>query len=393
MANIFEYKPQLQYVLEDINSINNVRDQDIKIEEQFIRTLPSINLEKVKNNLSKLEKLEKEVSSTLKNISIKSDADLVDDSLNELISNQTDGDKYIDNKTITYNLYKDCKDNPLLKNIANEWERYHSDVDGVIEAEIYPYIEDLIEDNELIKLVIEDTLIYDKEFLTNEDLRVQELLEIESMIKSKKDLNKAYYKKNIDETRALRKNVELKNIKFNFRTNMYEVLNDLINESSDLIDTVSNEINSSTKKNLEEVYSLQSNELSKTIPDNNKLKLLLYQGFKDKRDKYFSMKKEKDIAFGSVVKKNTEKALSAYSRMYLDVAMPTVLDMGDKLISNELAPGITHVLSGIEDVVIKKEVMMVDFKNILKASNKKTKESLKLINEKDRSRRLYNNIR
>ena len=393
MANIFEYKPQLQYVLEDINSINNVRDQDIKIEEQFIRTLPSINLEKVKNNLSKLEKLEKEVSNTLKNISIKSDADLVDDSLNELIFNQTDGDKYIDNKTITYNLYKDCKDNPLLKNIANEWERYHSDVDGVIEAEIYPYIEDLIEDNELIKLVIEDTLIYDKEFLTSEDLRVQELLEIESMIKSKKDLNKAYSKKNIDETRALRKNVELKNIKFNFRTNMYEVLNDLINESSELIDKISDEINSSTKKNLEEVYSLQSNELSKTIPDSNKLKLLLYQGFKDKRDKYFSMKKEKDIAFGSAVKKNTEKALSAYSRMYLDVAMPTVLDMGDKLISNELAPGITHVLSGIEDVVIKKEVMMVDFKNILKASNKKTKESLKLINEKDRSRRLYNNIK
>ena len=395
MKNIFEYKPQLQYVLEDINSINNIRDQDIKIEESYIRTMPSISLEKVENNLLKIDGLEKEIGDVLKNVSIRTNEDLIDESLNELIDKLTDGNKYIVDKIITYNLYKECKDNSLLDNISKEWERNHSDINGLIEAEIYPYIQDLKEDNEIIKSIIENTLTYNKVSLNNQDLRTKESLEIENNIKTKNELKKEYSQKdiNIQKIRPLQRNADLINIQMNFRTNMYEVLNDLINESSDLIDTISKEVSSSTKKNLETFYSSQSNELSKTIPDDNKLKLLLYQGFKGKRDKYYSMKKERDISFGSKIKKNAEKSLSAYSRLYLDVTVPIVLDLNNSRISDDLAPGLAHVFSGIEDITSKKEVVMIDFKNILKASNRKTKEGLSLISEKDRARRLYNNIR
>lgn len=395
MPNIFEYKPQLSYILEDINTIDNISDKDIKVEEPYIRNLASIGLEAVDKNISRLNNIISEIDDSLRNYNIRNDSELVDPSLNELVQELNDGDKYLNEGIITYNFYKQSKDIPILSNITNEWERQGSAINGLIEAEVLPFADDVLKDNQLVKKVIIESLVYDKQFTNLKDLKEQEFLELENYIKLKNDLNKLYSQEEYDleSSRSMKKNIDMKNIKLRYTKQTSEIIKDYANESDNMISLMERMVNKTKQNKVETLYREQAEKLNHLVNDRNTAKFLIYQGFKEKYNKFYSMKEELKNSPDRKIKDLSAKSLITNSRLYLDIAMPTVNNIDNSEVGDDMAPAILSLLSGLEDILNKKDLYMLDLKNVLKTTNKKTKDALNLVDEKDKTRRLYKNIK
>ena len=89
MPNIFRYKPELKYILDDINTIDNISDEELKVEESYIRNRNSIALDLLEENIRSIGGLKSEIDKRLKNVSVKYKNRPVDESLHELVSTKT----------------------------------------------------------------------------------------------------------------------------------------------------------------------------------------------------------------------------------------------------------------------------------------------------------------
>jgi len=390
MPNIFRYKPELKYILDDINTIDNISDEELKVEESYIRNRNSIALDLLEENIRSIGGLKSEIDKRLKNVSVKYKNRPVDESLHELVSTKTDGDIYISEGSISYGLYKDCLEEPILSPIVNEWERYHTDINGTIEGEIYPYLLELEEDNMALKESIE-TLVGQVD-----NLKEKELLSLESMLKAKNERDKAFDEDDIDvdKIRKLEKNIDIKEAKIEMEKDIAKMAKQYARESKRNIDAMGDLLNKENQDNRNKMYADQAKKLKDGLhAPTDHTKLLVYQGFKTKRDSFYSKKRENKNLYSKTSKVNAKRAFCTNTALYSKIAIPALVDMSLGSDTMNLAPGIKTILDGIDDISKRKEASILNMKNVITANNAQISDHLREIDEKDRARTMYKNLK
>lgn len=396
MPNIFQYKPQLKYVLEDINTIDNISDSDIKVEESYIRNRGSIALESLESNIKRIDSLKSTVDKRLQGISIKYRNRPVDESLNDMVLSLTDGDKYVTEGIISYDLYKDCLNRPLVDSISKEWEKYHTDIEGIIEGELYPYIAIIEEDLNLMKDAIAKTSLRGKKFDNIEALKREELLSLEALIKKRSDRQDAYEEEDIDMTKIKKLEFEIGNKEAEQKMveSVSEIAIKYAKEVSKNIDKIEKLIDKKAqdKKNL--LYSEQASKIKdKFNIKKDNLNLIVYQGFRAKREGFYSKKQENSNLYNKKHKRDAQKAFYTNAILYSEVVGPAINEMNAKRVTEDMSPGISIVLEGIEDIINSNESSMLNLKNIVSASNRVVGNHIDEITDKDKARMMYRSLR
>jgi hypothetical protein len=129
MSNL-DYRPKIDYIPKDINTIDNVGGNPIygpKV-ESYMNNLTSDVIVQLSDNLNRIENIKSIIDDKLKNTVVPGDKSILDEVTTELLKNLEDGNKFLETGIITYNLYKQCLDNPLLQNVVYEWDNYQSGI-------------------------------------------------------------------------------------------------------------------------------------------------------------------------------------------------------------------------------------------------------------------------
>lgn len=390
MPNIFQYKPELKYILDDINTIDNISDKELKVEESYIRNRNSLALELLDENIRSISDLKYEVDKRLKNVSVKYKNRPVDESLHELVATKTDGDIYISEGSISYGLYKDCLKESILSPIVDEWERYHTDINGLIEGELYPYLLELEEDNRVLKESIE-TLVGNVD-----KLKEKELLNLESMLKAKNERDQAFEEDEIDvdRIRKLEKKIDIKEAKIEMEKDIAKMAKQYAREAKRNINAMGDLLKKENQDNRNKMYADQAKKLKDGLNTPiDHTKLLVYQGFKTKRDSFYSKKRENKNLYSKTSKVDAKRAFCTNTALYSKIAIPALVDMTIKLDIADLAPGIKTILDGVDDISKRKEASILNMKNVITANNAQISDHLRDIDEKDRARNMYKNLK
>jgi hypothetical protein len=136
-SNILEYRPELEYVLKDINTIDNVNSKVAERVEPYIVNNTSSVINKISEIKESVEGIRTSIDDKLKDFSVKTSIQLDDVSKQRILA-LTDGSKFVSDGTITYQLYKEAKDDPLLSVIVGAWDEYNAGINGSVEAELAP---------------------------------------------------------------------------------------------------------------------------------------------------------------------------------------------------------------------------------------------------------------
>lgn len=391
-ADIFKYKPELKYILEDINTVNNISDSEIVSERKYIKNRGSVALEILDENIDRVNDLKRLIDKRLKDMSIKYKNRQLDESLNPLITTLTDGDSYINDGSISYGLYKDCIGQPIIGAISDEWERYHTDIEGRIEGEIYPYLNTIEEDNLLMKDALLKASVNHYTYDTLDELKQKELIELENLMKIKNKRQELYNQPELDfaQIEEVDREIEKKEVRNKVESSISEIAIKFANKSKDNIGTAAKLLDEDHIKKKKELYRQQREKFKDKIKiDNKSFKLIIYEDFRKKREGFYSKKQENKNLYSSETKNRAQSSLYTNSLLYSGVISTTIRELNNKTITEDMAPGLSIMLEGIENVLNNNEASMVNFKNILSASNKRVKDHLKDIEGKDKTRLLY----
>jgi hypothetical protein len=396
----FDYRPKIDYIPKDINTVDNIGKSPVhnKKVENYSKNLPSNVVVNLSVNLAKIDDIKSIIDDKLKNTIVHGNIGILDDVASSILKSMEDGQKFLQDGVITYSLYKQCVDNPLMQPIVYEWENYHSGIDGQLEAELLPYINILEKDTKSALEVIMSTVLYDKNTSNIEDIKKQEMEDIENYLNITSKIDEFYRSSSldIDQINLLRKNRDKIESRLDNNKSIVSMIDEFANETSEILDNVEYAIGDASKKIREE----SNNDAVKKIRDKfigtskdaPKIKLLMYQGFKAQREQLFAKKEEYTSTMSDDIKNNVFKGVITNSRLYTDIASDILNEMDYTIITEEDEYALLGLIAGSYDIRERQFNAMLDMKNILKSTTMNIKNNINDIVDKDRIRLIYKNL-
>lgn len=396
MADIFDYKPNLEYTLGEIDTIDNIHSEDISIIQNFIRDNGSDVLDAININLERINNDKAIIDQRLKDVTVSINPRVIDDLVANYAKAHNDGEKLINEGIVTYGFYKYALDIEPLSQIVYAWDMQHASIDGIIEAELLPQLEYIEKDLELLRDLIDKTINYEKDYSNTEELKTRELEEIENLARLNREIESMYYSSqpDIEQIMLARRRYESKETKLRLKKTINQSAMKFTRGVSRILDLIENRLDIDTQKKEEDEIKRQAeamiNKLTTVGYDEKKAKLLIYQNFKSKRDSLVAKKQDMDNV--SKGKANTYRGIVTNTRLYLDVALPAIDELQYILIDTDEEEGFSNLLDGASDIVNAKQASMIELKNTLKASTQLIYKQTKGIIEKDRTRTIYKSL-
>lgn len=398
--NIFNYKPQLQYVLKDINTIDNIiEDEELKFNEPFIKNRGSITLESLKRAKDKAINIEKMIDEKLKDYIVPINNIDFDDLSKIFINQHPDSDKLLNEDKITYSMYKYSLGNKAMYMIKHKWDVFNAGIEGNLDAEMYPYILSIKEDLDSAIEIINQTVLYGKDFTNLEVLSQKELVEIEEFMRLNNEFNNSYDNQNIadeeqyksicQQREILSNQIDEKEKRLTFNKTISNIITDFSKDASFILDNVSDIISSDQQQKNLNTYNKQSLKILNKIKNKDKVQLVIYRDFKSRRNKVLNKSKDVENGLNKLSKKRNFSNFITESRIYLDIAMPTLNNLDSLSINSDEEIGFKHVVNGLEDMIDSYIKTSIELKNTLESSIQTTKSQIREINNKNNVRMLY----
>lgn len=389
MKNVLNYTPEVKYTKKNVDTINNILDLDGTEERKgrdYTKHIGSDILSVLYDQKSYLSELMRQFDLELKDvvINLSSPANIVPDES----KNYSDLEKLIYDKVITYSLYKDCVNDDGMQDIVDRWDIFCGDIDGNLKAEALPYLLYIISDVENAINIVESTITYGKEYKNIEDLKQQELVEIERFNDTKRELEALYREDypDVDLIEQKLKYMGSKEAQLRFNRSLTILLEGFSNKVRYIIESLTECLEDSPGKSTESIDNIKSIGVSK-----DQASFLIYNGFKKKRDAILSCKKEYDSVFSSYSKGIATKNAVTAARLYLDVSVPVLDNISFSDIEQD-EEVIGYLLDGIEDIVESNKSTIIDFNNILDASVRIIENQLTDIKLKEGVREVYRKL-
>lgn len=387
MSNIFEYKPILKYVLEDIDSINNLPDAGLDRVKPYILNNASDTLQRIKDTRELLKNIDFNIENVLKDISIPFDANLLDEITKGNIRELHDGNKLLNDGILTYDLYKRIGRDPSHRTVKDIWDEYHAGKDGLIEAELLPFVVEIDNQLDRMKKAVEQTVVYD---LKTTDLKESELLYIEEYLRLTDELSQARKNGDGDKIRSFKRRIEYKEHKLTHKKNLIlgvkSTLPGIENMTRGIFDATLPEYHILQQKMIDS--QLEEIRRNTSITDTG-LKLILYNALLDKKNTVLEARKNKENVFSEQVKNRVLSHTIRDSRVYLDVALPAVTDLCSAPDSLPMDGAGRYIVEGLERMTKLYEKSMLEFKNILAGDSKNINKIVTMIFDKNKARIMY----
>ena len=396
MSDVFNYKPDLQYHLDDVNTIDNIQIGDSYANPGFVRNRGSIAIEDIDACLLRVANTKSVIDKRLKDVNIPINSRAIDDLVRAYARGHNDGEKLIRENLITYDFYKYSLDKTPLSQVVYAWEMHQFGIDGMIEGEFLPQLNFMESNLICVKDAVNKIVNYDMKSTSIEDLKVEELLDIENYIQLDRHLDVLYNTEDVDteEVITARKRLESKHSRLRLKNAVSKTAIKFALGMSESIDAIEESLTDNTVLNKQTIYGGQADQLkaklSKTELTLPKIKMIIYQGFKSKNDKLVA--KKQDIDNATANQESTYRDIITKARLYLDVAMPTLNELEYIPINEPEAIGFHHLIEGIEDLVVSKQSAILEIMNTTKAAVQLNQGQLESIIDKDQSRTMYKGL-
>lgn len=380
-----EYKPQIQWVPEEINTIDNTSrdnssfDQENSLNYDDYYTY-SESTDKVEQAMVIYEDIQTSIRNLLKDINFEIPFELndVEKHYLKLIDG---GDKVVDTGKITYDIYEKIIKNSdledVLGRIKNVWEENASDLDGSFEAELLPIVN--IIDNELkfVFQFLENTIQYSfDENLTAEENEMSLLKSIESIESLLEDIN-------LDPEKRKKYLMELDTLKDRRKYN--NLINSKTIDFADIAiligDQILNEIDQ--KRDTDQKGLLKYNSL-----EEDTVKILLLSGFISSKESLYDKGKDIRNIYDYKYREKSYANMETDNKMYLDIASPILNDLCENLLESEAG----YILHGLESLINNKNRSLIEYQNNLNSTIVSVKTLFDLLKYKDEIRQTYFNI-
>ena len=327
--SIFDYRPDIVYTLKDINSIDNITRKYADRAETYLNSGTPNIIGKVLGVKESLKEATAVTDNRLKDVVAKTDI-VFDDVFRQKVSLLPDSSLLINDGTITYQLYKIAKDDPYMVPIRDAWDEYHAGIDGEVEAELLPYMDEL---NDLINYIL---YFIEKAILPNESqetlsdiskLKESELNQIERYFSLQDELEKAINTSNPNIV-SINKQYDISELQLNYKKNLNIAL---LTSMSKLSDTVQDICDVS----IAQFHQLQRDGIDNEMRAYRKkvnlgdidLRTMIYVVFADQYRNTINAKREHDASGNMLIVEEIFRNAIVESRLYRDVAIKSLTEM------------------------------------------------------------------
>jgi predicted GNAT superfamily acetyltransferase len=126
--------------------------------------------------------------------------------------------------------------------------------------------------------------------------------------------------------------------------------------------------------------------------DSLKTKASIYTAFKDRYDTYIGVVQNQKNVLSESVKRVTTSDLIKQARLYLDVAIPVVVEMAYADYNDTMDVVAQEVTAGMSKMASQYDKSMLGFKNVLQADISTVKQRVDMIYDKHRTRTMYKQL-
>jgi hypothetical protein len=392
-TDIFEYRPDLRYILQDINTIDNISDDKFEIVKPYIRNGPSIIISKLLTLRQNVKDVKDMIDDQLRDVAIHFDASQLDDITKEKLAVYKDSYKLLDNNLLTFSLIKDVSASSGYQNIVDYWEDWHAGEEGKISAEVYQYaINTDVAINDILQ-VIEKAVVYNISDINDVvSIRKKELLQAEEYLILIDRLEKARKKANIKEISAIKKQMDLLEHVLSYRMNMSNMVTNAVLSMTSITDRMKAYIDPKYDQlHLEAIYTDIKQLKDSLSIDSNNYKIPLYANFKKLYDSILNIKRNQQYLLSSHVKESAKKDIIKNARAYLDIAIPTLINI-TYIEGGSHNSVIDSIVDGVEQIIKLYEGSTLSYKNMVESETYSTFDLVDNVCEKHKIRNIFNTI-
>lgn len=391
--DLFEYKPVLQYILDDINTIDNVRDRDVEEVKPYIASSTAHVVNRLTQIQTLLDEAKTNIENGLRNTSIPFDKRLLDDILKDRVVGLTDAYKLVNDGILTYQLYKEVEDDPILGAITDIWDEYHAGIDGTLEAELKPLADAMGETLASIGQFVTDTLLYDYDAATRaseKKIRENELLQVEKylyLLSEVKKLNKDPVESKIVSVKKQLDSVERRLV---HRKDTNTVLKDYLSRAGSIVQDIYDGTIPEFRKIQNDALREQLDTLRKSVSANDlAMKAIVYSSFKSEREAALSAKRSHKNILSKGIRSATFKGATKDIRLYMDVALPAIIDLSHMDEKTPILSAGKVFVSGLEKMSKAYGQSVLGIKNTLETSTQAINSLLSQVYDKQKTRVMY----
>jgi hypothetical protein len=393
-SNILEYRPELEYVLKDINTIDNVNSKVAERVEPYIVNNTSSVINKISEIKESVEGIRTSIDDKLKDFSVKTSIQLDDVSKQRILA-LTDGSKFVSDGTITYQLYKEAKDDPLLSVIVGAWDEYNAGINGSVEAELAPYVNEVGELIDGLAYLIENTILYEKSQDVLSDpikFKESELDEINRYVKLREQYVAAI-NAGSQNTVTIKKQLDSAELKLEFKKNLVLTIKTSLLKISNIVQNLNDVTVPEFHRIQQQVLAQELATLGNNVSiDSLGMRAIVYSTFAKQYSDVLSSRRSHENLFTSLQTSSAFKAAVVDSRLYKDVAIKAIAELTYADSNLEIKTVGNTVISGLEIMTKSYENSILGVKNTLESSIITMGALINSIYEKYKTRVMYKSV-
>lgn len=394
---ILEYVPEIKFTPADINTINNIINNKIEsVVKDTISNSITKNIKRIQDLKNMIQQVKSDLEQKLEDVTAKFDKNLLDDILIDRLRRLKDASRLINDGIITYQLYKQIKDDPSFAIIKDAWDEYHCGIDGSIEAEMLPYIDVVEQLVDGIEQFINDAILYDEEPQNISDidkLRESEIALAEQHLRLQDDIKNAMDKGDEDKYTVTKKQFDIIDNTLKYRKNANTIISSALTKLTDIVksiqDVTSDKFHSTQYNAIKQQYEAAVRNMN---INNASMRAITYSIFTNEYNSVLETKRNYDNVMSYGVRDAIFKSASTNSRLYKDVAVPAMTEL---FYTDEELPFGTvgsTLVAGIEEIVKAYRYSMLSLKNMLESDANNVSNLVGQIYDKHRVRTTYNII-
>jgi hypothetical protein len=391
MTDFLDYKPNLEYTYEDIDTIDNTTGADLLSGKLIIKNTGAEATQALDEAIEEIEDAILVMKDGLKEQRVPMSGNRIDDMAAIYIGQHPDGKVLMDKGFVTYQMYEYARDIPALEFVAYNWEMHQAGPEGSLEGELISQLLLIKEEAMLARDLVDKVVNYDKKYKNINDLKEKELLEIEHFLNMDRRIDELYLDESstMEDINDARKSyfekkakLELKKSVSKYSKRFAKDVKSIAKLAKDSLDTKKRQDEARVEQEKLEKFS------KKTGIGTKKAKFLIYQSHKSKRDQIVSA--NQDMKTARRLKAESYRNMVTSMRAYMDIAVQTLNELEHTPVEDTF--GIGEMLNGAEVLTRNMQSALMEYSNEGRVSTHLIRNQIKRIITKDKVRSIYKNF-
>lgn len=390
--NIFEYKPVLNYIFDDISTINNIPKNELTEKERqyFLYNGSDLN-DKLNLYIDNIDKVISEISEKILHVAAPINTLSIDPNLSDIIKLYSGGSLILENGLIPFSFIQESSNNPSLYLIKRAWDDYSSGINGDLLSELYPQTEKIRKILINLQEVLDKTVNYRYNIDNGFSIKENQYFYFESYIKEKEDLSSAIKNKDVKKINLLRKSISIKESKINHDLKICKEINNLLPKINKNLRMLKDCIGPQYDEYIQTINA-RADEIRNSLNfSNDAAAATIYSAFKKYKTKSEEIEATMQTVLSDKLVDGIKKSFIEKARIYLDAGINQISEIS--YLNSEINETTLDILiNGLEQIRKEYEQSSILFFDVEEASTNKLFEELILLYKKNDARSIYQKV-